>query len=123
MSARGLATPDDSRFQMSESIVEWNTKPFVEGEFIHLGKVLRPATQRKECYIPDFIYVRREMCQVFDELTERNRKKQQIVIGSPGVGKSVLLLLVAMHRVLADEVPTLSSARRTMLRNMLASCT
>jgi DNA replication protein DnaC len=46
------------------------------------------------------------MCEVFGELTKKDRKQRQILIGSPGVGTSVLLFLVALHRVLTDGIST-----------------
>jgi hypothetical protein len=38
------------------------------------------------------------MVNVFKELIKSSRKKRQVLIGSPGVGKSLLLFLVALYR-------------------------
>jgi len=102
-----VGTSDDRRFHMSEATIEWNANPLVEGSLIQLGSILKSISLPKEPFIPNVIYVRKEMCQVFGELTKENRKSRQILIGSPGVGKSILLLLVALHRVLTEGVPTI----------------
>ena len=102
-----VGTSDDSRFHMSEATIEYDAKPPVEGSLIQLGSILEPISLSKELFVPGVIYVRKEMCQVFGELTKDNRKNRQILIGSPGVGKSILLFLVALQRVLTKGVPTI----------------
>jgi hypothetical protein len=49
------------------------------------------------------IYVRREMVDVFTELVRPDRKQRQVLIGSPGVGKSLLLFVVALYRAFCEE--------------------
>ena len=75
----------------------------VEGECIETETFfspLAPPTKMKEHFFPkNSIYIRKEMCEVFQELTKSGREMSQIVIGSPGVGKSVLIFLVALYRV------------------------
>ena len=101
--------PNDRRFRMSETEIEWNTNGLAEGDLIQLRSKLSPIMLigEQERFIPDAIYVRKEMCQVFTELTKDDRALTQILIGSPGVGKSVLLLVVALHRVLTTGIPAI----------------
>jgi len=88
---------EDARFQMQEATIElepeWSQQPLVEGELLPLGEILSPICKEKgkETFFPPAIYVRKEMVEVFAELTKIDRKDKQILIGSPGVGKSVLL--------------------------------
>lgn len=106
-SATAAGTPaDDNRFEMKATTVNWNRSSLVEGELIHLD-CLKPICTEHEEFFPETLYVRKEMCEVFGELTKSDRKQQQILIGSPGVGKSVLLFLVALYRVLSDGIPAI----------------
>jgi hypothetical protein len=78
-----------------------------EGECIDLGflaPMLATAGSR-DMFFPKSIYVRKEMCEVFKELIKSDRKRKQIMIGSPGVGKSILLFLVALYRTLYEDKP------------------
>ena len=81
----------------------------VEGECIETETFfspLAPPTKMKEQFFPkNSIYIRKEMCEVFQELTKMDRKLRQVLIGSPGVGKSVLIFLVALYRALYEEKP------------------
>lgn len=75
------------------------------GGTIDLQEVLRPVFADGDTFFPKAVYVREEMCLVFAELIKSDRKRKQILIGSPGVGKSVLLFLVAMYRTLKENKP------------------
>jgi hypothetical protein len=75
-----------------------------EGGVIELG-FLAPITSEGDLFFPESIYVRKEMCEVFKELIKSDRKQRQILIGSPGVGKSILLFLVALYRTLYGGSP------------------
>jgi hypothetical protein len=48
------------------------------------------------------MFMRQEMVHVFKELVKKNRKQRQVLIGSPGVGKSLLSFLVALYRVFKE---------------------
>jgi len=95
-----------SPFRLKEATVEWNPMTLAEGEVIQLDCLKTISLPKKELFFPDSIYIRVEMCQVFRELTKKNRKERQILIGSPGVGKSILLFLVALHRAVEEGIPT-----------------
>jgi hypothetical protein len=70
------------------------------------GTLLDPLFDKmREKFLPESIYVRKEMCDVFAELTREKRDEKQILIGSPGVGKSILLFLVALYRALTEDKP------------------
>jgi DNA replication protein DnaC len=77
-----------------------------EESTIYLKGTLDPLFDKtREKFLPESIYVRKEMCDVFAELTREKRDEKQILIGSPGVGKSVLLFLVALYRALTEGKP------------------
>jgi hypothetical protein len=79
-----------------------------EGSTILLTDYLQPLFMSGlEMFLPKCIYVRKEMCDVFAELTKASRRQKQILIGSPGVGKSILLFLVALYRAETEKKPCL----------------
>lgn len=49
------------------------------------------------------LYVREEMVHTFTQLIDKRRKFCQVLIGSPGVGKSILLFLVALYRASVEQ--------------------
>lgn len=53
------------------------------------------------------IYVREEMVQTFTKLVDARRKLCQIVIGSPSIGKSILLFFVALYQASIQKKPVL----------------
>lgn len=53
-------------------------------------------------FVPQSIFVRQEMIDVWAELSANSSNvavKSQVLIGSPGVGKSVLFFLYSLHLV------------------------
>jgi hypothetical protein len=48
-------------------------------------------------FVPDLLYVRDEMQQVLKSVTSKEPQKTLVVIGSPGVGKSVVFFLAALN--------------------------
>ena len=99
---------DDDRFLMKEAIIEWNFT-LEEGGVIPLRKCLESiCSPDNEMFFRNDIYIRKEIIEVLRELTKPDRKRKQILIGSPGVGKSILLFLVAIHQLLNDSgTPTI----------------
>lgn len=119
--AAAVKPSEDNRFDMQEASIEWkdHENSFVVGSVIDLAW-LKNISLEEEPFFPGKVYVRKEMCDVFGELTKKNRKPFQILIGSPGVGKSVLLFLVALRRVLKEGTPTIF-ARKTKYVGELVS--
>ena len=67
------------------------------------------------------IYVRQEMADVFCELTKTNRKPTQVLIGSPGIGKSLLLFIVALYRARNEQNAVVVYLRKTRRPRELTS--
>jgi len=76
--------------------------------FVDTLRLERAAGARGEEFLPTGnIYLRQEVRDTFNELTKGDRKYRQVLIGSPGVGKSVLLFLVALYQATVRKVPVL----------------
>lgn len=59
---------------------------------------------------PSQIYLRKEMVMVWNILRQRNKEGnlfQWVVTGSPGVGKSLLLVLFCFYAAMVENVPVL----------------
>ena len=52
-------------------------------------------------FIPNRIFIRKEMQSMFDKLVSKSPppEEQRVLVGSPGIGKSVLCFLAALRRV------------------------
>ena len=62
---------------------------------------LKPLRTAKD-FLPEMIYVRKEMQEMLTKLLPQHAgEEQRILVGSPGVGKSVLFFLTALCRVVA----------------------
>jgi hypothetical protein len=63
---------------------------------------LNPLRTDKD-FLPEAIYLRQEMKEMFVKLLRLHEagEEQRVLVGSPGVGKSVLFFLVALRRVVA----------------------
>ena len=67
-----------------------------------------PDDGERDPFLPsDDFYVRKEVKETFAELIDRNRYWCQILIGSPGVGKSILLFLVCLFQSSVRKKPVL----------------
>ena len=67
---------------------------------------IRLPEGRTDDFIPKgSIFLRQEVIDTFKELTLKNRDWCQILIGSPGVGKSVLLFIVALFQASVRRHP------------------
>ena len=60
------------------------------------------------------IYLRQACIDTFNELTKANRTFQQVLIGSPGVGKSVLLFIVALYQAAVKKVRVIYVRKTTV---------
>lgn len=58
---------------------------------------LQPLKVQKETLLPDYIYVRDEMNITFQRLLAKQRGERHVLIGSPGVGKSMVFFLTALY--------------------------
>jgi hypothetical protein len=97
--------PDEILFDPA-SLFPNRTLP-AEGSVIDLTSLkaaLRPKEEPRfdETFIPDRIYMRAEMQQLFRELVS-DAMYMKVFSGSPGIGKSILLFLVAIFRTWTEE--------------------
>jgi len=77
-----------------------STIKLIEGQTLDLGEKIHPLVP---FYPQSPLYIRQEMAQVFQELTKKDRRPKQILVGASGTGKSVLLFLVALYRALEGK--------------------
>lgn len=69
-----------------------------------LRRSLDGDQQRGELFFPRHIFVREEMETAFRELIHNGTDTTTIFSGTPGIGKSILMFLVVLHKVVHDDL-------------------